>query len=78
MTAKPDRIYSPAEAYDCFVGSIPVAEFVRHHDSLEAAIDRLFEDPHWGEGSAPANLRELLVEYCNAALAAGDTAAPGA
>ena len=77
MATTPDRTYSPAEAYDCFVGSIDVAEFIRHHASLEAAIDSLIEEPHWEGGSAPANLRELLAEYCKTTPAA-DTAAPGA
>jgi hypothetical protein len=78
MTTTPDRTYTPCEAYDCFVGSIPVAEFVGHHASLELAIDGLIKEPHWEEGSAPANLRELLAEYCRAEIAAADTAAPGA
>jgi len=60
------RNYSPEQAYECFVGSITVEEFLAYFDTIEEAIDELIEENVFE--NAPANLKALLLDYCEAEL----------
>jgi len=66
MTTATARNYSPEQAYECFVGSISVQEFLAYFDTIEEAIDALIEEGNFE--NAPANLKSLLLDYCEAEL----------